>query len=366
MVPRTTLPLICAFSTASTRWADRCCLHLSSGVENWMHLVSGVSSSDDGDTGSVTPPAGSAPKCDECLAGRGTRKFGWGNRNIRFKTSTGVSVEFTPSDLAGKPTLMFADAGNFTRIEYRQVSQHIPNQFKLNYYHTEYQHQIKTLHLEFTWDHGYLHSWVLRKCSPYSIDVTNENALWDWGQGKDYTAGMQGKDRPAIHRAFDTYKQIEINHKSYIWVWKKLVRVRFTPLIYYPVSWVMSTSVNFHPHLSACVIIFFTRLLHFCQIRYFRLGDHFKQEHWRWWYNNIFVQVLRSPRRVGQRLPSAPAVRFVCSGSESNQLSMINMENSHWNHSFLWETTVRLCIKPWVNKPPPLALLVTDQMVELK
>lgn len=186
-----------------------------------MHLVSGVSSSDDGDTGSVTPPAGSAPKCDECLAGRGTRKFGWGNRNIRFKTSTGVSVEFTPSDLAGKPTLMFADAGNFTRIENRQVSQHIPNQFKLNYYHTEYQHQIKTLHLEFTWDHGYLHSWVLRKCSPYSIDVTNENALWDWGQGKDYTAGMQGKDRPAIHRAFITYKQIEINHKSYIWVWKK-------------------------------------------------------------------------------------------------------------------------------------------------
>lgn len=336
---------------------------------------------------------------DKCLAGRGTRKFGWGNRNIRFKTSTGVSVAFTPSDLAGKPTLMFADAGNFTRIEYRQVSQHIPNQFKLNYYHTEYQHQIKTLHLEFTWDHGYLHSWVFKKWSPYSKDVTNENALRDWGQGKDYTAGMQGKDSPAIHRAFDTYKQIEINHKSYIWVWKsrrgkfsqaeglnfihgntdvikvkasrilwdgKLVRVRFTPLIYYPVSWVMSTWVNFHPHLSACVIIFFTRLLHFCQIRYFRLGDHFKQEHWRWWYDNIYVQVLRSPRRVGQRLPSAPAVRFVCSGSESNQLSMINMENSHWNHSFLWETTVWLCIKPWVNKPPPLALLLTDKIVELK
>lgn len=146
----------------------------------------------------------------------------------------------------------------------------------------------------------------------------------------------------------------------------KLVRVRFTPLIYYPVSWVMSMWVNFHLHLSACVIIFFSQLLHFYWIQCFRLGDHFKQERWRWWYNNIFVQVLRSPRRVWQWLPSAPAVRFVCSGSESNQLSMINMENSHWNHSFLWETTVRLCIKPWVNKPPPPALLVTDQMVELK
>lgn len=111
---------------------------------------------------------------------------------------------------------------------------------------------------------------------------------------------------------------------------------------------------------------FFTQLLHFCWIRYFRLDDHFKQEHWRWWYDNIFAQVLRSPRRVWQRLSSAPAMRFVFSGSESNQLSMINMENSHWNHSFLWETTVRLCIKPWVNKPPPPALLVTDQMVELK
>lgn len=143
----------------------------------------------------------------------------------------------------------------------------------------------------------------------------------------------------------------------------KLVWVRFTLLIYYPVSWVVSTWVNFHLHLSACVIIF---LFNFCRIWYFRLGDHFKQEHWRWWYDNIFVQVLRSPRRVWQRLPSAPAVRFVCSGSESNQLSMINMENSHWNHSFLWETTVGLCIKPWVNMPPPPALLVTDQMVELK
>lgn len=49
----------------------------------------------------------------------------------------------------------------------------------------------------------------------------DENAPWDWGQGKDYTTGMRGKDRPAIHQAFYTYKQTEINHKSYVWVWKK-------------------------------------------------------------------------------------------------------------------------------------------------
>lgn len=142
----------------------------------------------------------------------------------------------------------------------------------------------------------------------------------------------------------------------------KLARVRFTPLIYYPVSWVMSTWVNFHLHLSACVVgvffFFFTQPLPFCCS-----SANISNKKW---YNNIFIQVLRSPRRGWQWLPSAPAVRFVCSGSESNQLSMINMENSHCNHSFLWETTVRLCIKPWVNKPPPPALLVTDQMVELK
>lgn len=170
-----------------------------------------------------------------------------------------------------------------------------------------------------------------------------------------------------IHENVDV---IKVKASRILWD-GKLVRVRFAPLIYYPVSWVMSLWVNFHPHLSACAIIllffyFFTWLLHVCQIRYFRLGDHFKRERWRWWYDNIFVQVLRSPRRVWQWLPSAPAVRFVCSGSESNQLSMINMENSHWNHSFLWETTVRLCIRPWVNRLPPPARLVTDQMVELK
>lgn len=32
---------------------------------------------------------------------------------------------------------------------------------------------------------------------------------------------MRGKDRPAIHQAFYTYNQIEINHKSYARVWKK-------------------------------------------------------------------------------------------------------------------------------------------------
>lgn len=36
------------------------------------------------------------------------------------------------------------------------------------------------------------------------MDVTN--APWDWGQFKDYTTGMWGKDRPAIHQAFYTYK----------------------------------------------------------------------------------------------------------------------------------------------------------------
>lgn len=126
------------------------------------------------------------------------------------------------------------------------------------------------------------------------MDVTNENAPGDCGvgggQGKDYTTGMLGKDRPAIHQAFHMYKQIEINHKYYMTgfgksmrgkfsqaegldfihenvdvikvkasriLWDgKLVRVRFAPLIYYPVSWVMSPWVNFHPHLSACAIIF--------------------------------------------------------------------------------------------------------------
>lgn len=46
------------------------------------------------------------------------------------------------------------------------------------------------------------------------MDVTNENAPWDWGQDKDYTTGMRGKDRSATHHPFYTYKQIEINHKS--------------------------------------------------------------------------------------------------------------------------------------------------------
>lgn len=145
----------------------------------------------------------------------------------------------------------------------------------------------------------------------------------------------------------------------------KLARVRFTPLIYYPVSWVMSTWVNFHLHLSACVVRVFFFLPSLCLSAGAATSGSAITSNKKW-YNNIFIQVLRSPRRGWQWLPSAPAVRFVCSGSESNQLSMINMENSHCNHSFLWETTVRLCIKPWVNKPPPPALLVTDQMVELK
>lgn len=103
---------------------------------------------------------GSAP--DKCLAGRGTRKFGWRNRNIRLKTSTGPSVVFTPSNLAGKATLSLADAGNFTRTKYRRVSQHTVNQFKSNYDHTEYQHQIKR-----------------KEVSLYSMGLTNENALWN-------------------------------------------------------------------------------------------------------------------------------------------------------------------------------------------
>lgn len=199
---------------------------------------------------------------------------------------------------------------------------------------------------------------------------------------------------------FYTYKQKEINHKScLLYVWKKAEGKVFPGRRFKFHSWenwcdqsrgmenILRREAGagelYSPNLLFCqlsdvkgskfpfapfsyVIIFFSQLLHFFQNQYFRLSDHFTQERWRWWSDNIFVQVLRSPRRVWQWLPPAPAVRFVCSGSESNQLSMINMKNSHWNHSFLWETTVRLCIKPWVNKPPPPALLVTDQMVEQK
>lgn len=82
----------------------------------------------------------------------------------------------------------------------------------------------------------------------------------------------------------------------------------------------------------------------------------FREHWWRKWEIFFFsqfitTQVLRSPKRFWQWLPSALAVWFVWSWSESNQWSMINMENSHYNHSFLWETTVWLCTKPWVNKP---------------
>lgn len=44
------------------------------------------------------------------------------------------------------------------------------------------------------------------------MDVTNENAPWDWGQGKNDTTGMRGKDGPAIHQAFYMDKQIEIKN----------------------------------------------------------------------------------------------------------------------------------------------------------
>lgn len=71
---------------------------------------------------------------------------------------------------------------------------------------------------------------------------------------------------------------IKVKASRILWD-RKLARVRFTPLIYYPVSWVMSTWVNFHLHLSACVVVFFfTQLLPFCCSWYFRLGDHFQQE----------------------------------------------------------------------------------------
>lgn len=214
---------------------------------------------------------------------------------------------------------------------------------------------------------------------------------------------MQDKDRPAIQQAFLHVNRNKLQTILYIWVWKKAERKIFPGRRFEFHSWehrcdqsqgignplrreagaaslssryllscqlsdvnvseFPSAPFSMHDH----VIFFFLLGFYISEgFRHFRLGDRFKQEHWRWWYDNIFVQVLRSPRRVWQWLPSAPAMRFVCCGSESNQFSMINMENSHWNHSFLWETTVWLCIKPWVNKPPPPALLVTDQMVELK
>lgn len=119
--------------------------------------------------------------------------------------------------------------------------------------------------------------------------MLHQKPPWDWGQGKLYTAGMQGKhvcDPPGLlHVQTDRNKSqimsgfgkslrgkfsqaeglnfiheniyaIKVKASRILWD-RKLVRVRFTPLIYYPVSWVMSTWVNFHLHLSACLTVFY-------------------------------------------------------------------------------------------------------------
>lgn len=76
--------------------------------------------------------------------------------------------------------------------------------------------------------------------------------------------------------------------------------------------------------------------------RVLKIGALFSRQQRRCWGH---------PERFRQWLPSVLVVWFVWGCSESNQWSMINMENSHYNHSFLWETALWLRTKPWVNKP---------------
>lgn len=143
--------------------------------------------------------------------------------------------------------------------------------------------------------------------------------------------------------------------ESYCGIWSAL-------LIYYPLGWVMTTQLSEFP-LPGFLWSCFIQAPNYSYIWYLGVfSDHYfgntGDESGRSFFFSFFffpqfiiTQVLRSPKRFWQWLPSALVVWFVWSWSESNQWSMINMENSHYNHSFLWETTVWLCTKPWVNKP---------------